>query len=164
MNFNDLFLLEQKKQKQQTQKSDAEVEQEIRSKMKLGKEYLMYYKGKWIIDTDHKLERTAQRGSASQQEDFFKKAIDWIVDKKKGPADYLFVSKSSKLAAVLSHRKDRNNRVKGNILSVVTWLGDVTGPPLNKNSIKDVFAKKDTIKVILESLNINDVMDIIELD
>lgn len=123
----------------------AESEEEIRSRMKLTKEYTLMHRGKWIIDTFHKLAQEFKRGKFPKQEKLFKDAIDWILDKKKGIGVFLFVSKSSKLGMIVDHRKDGKNRVKGKNLIIVTWFGKI------EKDIKDVFTKKKSdTKVILE--------------
>lgn len=133
---------------------EEETEDEIRKRMKLDpKEYNFYYKGKWIIDTLHKLERESQRGKEST--DLFKKAIDWLIDNKKGSKEYLFVSKSTRYGMVIDYRKDKNGRVPGNNLVVVTWLGDTRKPPISKPNVKDIFVKKGTDKVIVECIDFN---------
>lgn len=122
-------------------------EDDIRSKMNLGKEYNFYYKGKWVIDTFHKLDREKQRESESR--DLFRKAINWLLtNKSKGGMEYLFVSKSTKMAMVVDYRKDKANRVKGNNLIIVSWLGN-TVKDLKKDP-KDVFVKKEQRKYLLK--------------
>ena len=58
-----------------------ESEEEIRSRMKLTKEYTLMHRRKWVIDTFHKLDREFQRGKFPKQEKLFKDAINWLLDR-----------------------------------------------------------------------------------
>jgi hypothetical protein len=128
--------------------NDAEL---VRSALQLGKEYLFLYRDKWIVDTFHKLERSHQRSSTKDNEDLFKKAIDWLLNKNKPAAKFLFVSKSSKLGMVVDYRPDKKKKVKGNHLIIITWLGNVQKDL--KKTPEQVTAKKGTEKVLVEELN-----------
>ena len=134
--------------------SDSDIEQEIRNKMKLDpKEYNYYYKGKWIIDTKHMLDRVGDRGAYDEAKKLFERAIEWLLKHKSAKGEYLFVSKSMHIAMVIDHRPDRKGRVKGNVLAIETWLGDVRKLPKPK-TVQTVYAKEGTEKVIVESLGI----------
>jgi len=146
---------------------DSDIETEIRNKMKLDpKEYNFYYKGKWIIDTKHKLARVTDRGSYDKAKTLFKRAIDWIMSNKASKGEFLFVSRGMHLAMVVDHRPDRKGRVKGNVLAIETWLGDVRELEPEPKTVQSVYAKKGTKKVIVESIGISvdsDIM-IVELE
>ena len=117
----------------------------------LGSEYSFHHRDKWVIDSHHKLEREAARAKTKDQPAFFRSMIDWLVGHNAADGNYLFVSRSTRLGVVIEYRKDRAGKVKGSHPVVVTWLGDVTKPPLNKKSIDDVVATKSTDKkVVLE--------------
>jgi hypothetical protein len=120
------------------------------------KEYIFYYKDKWIIDTKHSIARVTDRGVEDKAVvDLLKKSIDWVVKTKAAAKEqvYLFVSKSTNQAIVLDHRKDNRHRVKGNILAVVTYLGDVRKlKPKGKDPKTVTTTHKGDKKVIVESL------------
>lgn len=143
--------------KQILENGDRSEEQELREKFGLNpKQYIFYHNEKWVIDTTHSVDRVTDRGvSDNKIEDLFRKSIDWIVKKKaaaKGQV-YLFVSKSTNYAVVFDHRKDEKHRVKGNILAVVTYLGDVRKlKPKGKDPKTVATTHKGDKKVILESL------------
>ena len=141
---------------------------DIKKKLGLGKEYILFHNDKWVVDTKHSIERKEQRGFTKEIEQFLKDTIDYIIDKKL-PAknrEYLVLSKSKHLGMVVAHKKDEKNRVKGNLLSIVSWFGDVTKPPLNKKSIKDVFVSRDkkdvTTKILVEFVE-NEIIEVDEI-
>ncbi len=133
----------------------------------LGPEFNYFYKDTFVIDTFHKLDRVKDRGAIEKSKDLFRKAIDHLSKFGKKDKQYLFVSNSTNLGMVVDYRMDRKKVVDDRLsVVIITWLGDVTKPPIRKTP-EQVFAKKGTLKVLVESMDLGlDFDDIIfvELD
>lgn len=113
-------------------------------------EYIFQHAGIWVIDTNHTLQRSKDRPTGQDKlQILLIQIIEWLKSKGRQSLKYLFLKKSTKQGVIVDYRPDKNGKVKGNQVILVTWLGNVEKSlkkPIDQVVTKD---QKD-VKVILE--------------
>ena len=90
--------------------------------------YVISKKGKWIIDTNHSIERMAQRGNYSEDqiEEMFESILSkyWSqkdrFDRDRYNQEYFFFLSKYMQGFVIAHRRDFKKVFKGNHFVLVT--------------------------------------------
>lgn len=120
--------------------------------LQLGSPYIYKYKGKWIIDTKHSIDRRYQRVKQNkfvltekQIIFLFKKIIDYCLKNENKwvglyETEILFFSKSLNQGVVITYRRDKNSNSDEKHVVIITYL------PKGKSN-----PKPGTLKVVTES-------------
>jgi len=94
----------------------------------LGNEYLYSFKGKWIIDTKHSVQRKVERNELEEREIelLFKRSIKELIKRGRSYTEkdglYLFYSKSLDQAMIIDYREDKKGKSKGRHLIMISYL------------------------------------------
>lgn len=122
------------------------------------KNYIYSYNDTYIIRTSHGKDQYNDISRAvpkKKKKELFKKAIKYCQKAGKKNQNYVFFVKSTSVGMVVEYREDRKNKVDGNHLIMITWLGNISHKPISKTIHSFKLKFKNDIRVILEQLEID---------
>lgn len=128
------------------------LESKFKRKQKLPKSFYLKHKGKWLVVTNHAIQRQLERDADLYKiNDFFRDILEWL---NKHPYndenEFVFFSQKTNYACAIVIRKQQETNVQEAVL--VSWFGDITklGKTISSFKIKN----PSDIKVILEQQSI----------
>lgn len=121
-------------------------------------EYIYNFQNKWIICSGHgkaQKELTKRIVPNKKKNELFKKAIKYIQKKGKENKTYIFLMIKSEIGMTIEYRKDKEKKVEGLHLIIITWYGYLKN--LDPPKTIDTFYKKFDLDILvkLEQIGIN---------